>query len=154
MALLPTLRRRGSRIAYSWPEWDLLEDRMNRLFEGTAPTEAGGEDFMWAPRVDFGEKDGKYVLTAELPGVEPNDVQVEVEGNVLSIRGEKKLERKREDERLRVSERRYGSFERSMTLPTTADPSHIQADFHQGILTVEIDKRPEAQGRKIEVQAK
>lgn len=154
MATLPTLRRRGSRITYPWPSWDILEDQMNRFLEGVTPSEAAGEAFVWAPRVDFGEQDGKYVLTAEIPGVDSKDVQVEVEGNVLSIRGEKRIERKREDERLRLAERRYGSFERSMTLPSTADPGQVQADFHQGVLTVEIGKRPEAQGRKIEVRAK
>jgi HSP20 family protein len=107
-----------------------------------------------APRVDFAEKNGKYLLTAELPGVDPKDVDVEVQGNLLSIRGEKKAESEREEGKVRIQERRYGSFERTLTLPQGADPNQIKADFRQGVLTVEIGKRAEAQGKKVKVEAK
>lgn len=155
MQLLPTLRRRTTGALPSpWRDWDWFDEQMQRFMEGIAPREAAAEAFVWAPRVDFAEQNGGYRLTAEIPGIEPGDVEIEVEGNVLSIKGEKKDESEREDERVRVSERRYGAFERTFTLPSTADPNKVTADFHQGVLTVDIGKRPEARGRKIEVQAK
>ena len=151
MSLLPILRRRTSAFS-PWRDWELLEDRVQRLMGGISLGEPAAESFVLAPRVDFAEENQQYMLTAELPGVDPSDVHVEVEGNVVSIRGEKKVEREKSDERIQLAERRYGSFERSFTLPSAANPEKISAAFHQGILRVEIDKRPEATGRKIEVQ--
>jgi HSP20 family protein len=127
---------------------------MSRLLEGLPAWEAAGEPLLLAPRVDFSEKNGKYVLTAELPGVDAKDVDIDVEGNVLSIKGEKKAESEREEGKVRIQERRYGSFERAFTLPQAADPNQVQANFAQGVLTVEIGKRPEAKGKKIKVEAK
>ena len=113
------------------------------------PVEAPG--LGWS---DLADENGHFVLTAELPGVELEDVDIEVEGNVLTIRGEKKLEREHKDERVHVAERRYGSFERTFTLPSSADPEKVDAGLHQGVLKLQIAKRPEARGRKIQVQAK
>jgi HSP20 family protein len=154
MQLLPTLRRRDGGLMSAWPDFDLLEDQMQRLMRSVPLRTLGAESLIWAPRVDFSEEDGRYVLTAELPGVELKDVDIEVEGNVLSIRGEKKLEREHADERVQIAERRYGSFERTFTLPSSADPEKVSADFHQGVLKVQIEKCAEAKGKKIEVKAK
>jgi HSP20 family protein len=152
MQILPTLRRR-SPASSAWRDIDLLEDRMQRMMHAL-PLWETTEAFAWTPRVDLTDEDGQFVLTAELPGVEPNDVNVELEGNLLTIRGEKKLEREHKDEHVHVAERHYGSFERSFTLPSGADPDKIEADFRQGILKLRIGKRPEARGRKIEVKSK
>jgi len=153
MPALPTPLRRDPGLHSPWRDFDLLEDRMQRLMRILPLRETGAEMFEWAPRVDFSEEDGRYVLTAELPGIEPEDVEIEIEGNVLSMKGQKALKREEEGERIRLSERRYGAFERSFTLPATADPEKIRADFRQGVLTVQIEKRPEARGKKITVQA-
>ena len=152
MPLLPTLRRRVPGHLSPWRDLDLLEDEIRSAMGGFGLREA--EPFLWAPRVDFAEENGKYMLTAELPGVEPGDVDVEVEGNRLSIKGEKKLDREQEDDRVRIQERRDGSFERMLTLPSSADPDKVTADFRKGVLKVEIEKRPEAQGRKIQLESK
>jgi HSP20 family protein len=153
MQILPTLRRRSPTTVSPWRDFDLLENRMQRMMQALAPWE-GTEAFTWTPRVDLTDEDGQFVLTAELPGVEPNDVNVELEGNLLTVRGEKKLEREHKEEHVHVAERHYGSFERTFTLPSGADPDKIEADFHQGVLKLRIAKRPEARGRKIEVKAK
>ncbi len=125
------------RMLGAWPQW-----------------ETRGEGFEWTPRVDFMDENGQFILTAELPGVEPEGVDIEIEGNVLTIRGEKKLEREHEGERVRVAERHYGSFERTFNLPSGADPEKIDADFQKGVLTLRIAKLPAARGRKIQVRTK
>ncbi len=153
MRMLPTLRRRGAGLP-SWRDIDLLEDPMQRMF-GTPPRwEPFSETFGWAPRVDLADENGQLVLTAEIPGIEPEDVDIEVEGNMLTIRGEKKIEREEKGEHIRLAERRYGAFERTFTLPSSADPEKVDAEFHQGVLKLKVAKRPEARGRKIQVKAK
>jgi HSP20 family protein len=131
-----------------------MDDRMNRLLESLPTWETAGEPMLLAPRVDFEEENGKYLLTAELPGVEPKDVDIEVEGNILSIKGEKRTETEKKEGKVRIQERRYGSFERAFTLPQAADANQVNASFKQGVLTVEIGKRPEAKGKKVKVEAK
>ncbi len=115
MQLLPTLRRPdGGRSLLR--DWDRLEDQMQRLLGSMPAWEPTSDPFLWAPRVDFSDENGSFALTAELPGIEPNEVDIEVEGNVITIKGEKKLRREHKDERVQVAERRYGAFERSFTL--------------------------------------
>lgn len=152
MQLLPTLRRRNDPLP-EWRELDLLADQMRRLtrhLPWAGGTENGG---MWAPRVDFSEANGEYIVTAELPGIEPKDVEVEVDGGMLSLSGERRSESEQKNGHMRLSEREYGRFERSFTLPSSADPEKIKAIFHQGVLELRIQKRPESTGRKIPVQA-
>jgi HSP20 family protein len=152
MQILPLLRRRDPGRPML-RDWELLEDRMDRLMRGMPLWEPVTDPFVWAPRVDFVDENGAFLLTAELPGIDPDAVEIDVEGNVLTMKGEKKVEREHKDERIQLSERRYGAFERSFTLPSTADPEQITAEFRQGVLTVHIAKRPESQGKKIKVQA-
>jgi HSP20 family protein len=80
-------------------------------------------------------------------------VDIEVDGNVLSVRGERKAESERREGRMRIAERQYGAFERSLTLPSSADLEKIKAEFHQGVLKVHVQKRAEAKGKKIPVAA-
>jgi HSP20 family protein len=151
MSILPTLRRSGGGRS-SLQDWDLLDRQMQRLL-GTSPLwDSPSEPFLWAPAVDFAEKDDTFVLTAELPGLAPEEVQIEMDGNVLTLRGEKKLEREHKDERMQLSERRYGAFERSFTLPSSADSEQVSAEFSKGILRISIGKRAEARGRRIEIR--
>jgi HSP20 family protein len=154
MQVLPIPRRRPDGGRSLMRDWNRLENEMQRLMGGSPFWEASSEAFVWAPQIDFTDENGTFVLTAELPGVELNDVDIEVEGNILTLKGEKKVRREHEDERVQIAERRYGSFERSFTLPSSADPENITAEFHQGVLQVRIAKRAEARGKKIEVKAK
>lgn len=149
MLALPS--RRFSVLA-PWREADGFENRISRLL-GEPFGEA--EPFGWMPAVNVVEHDEEMVLTAELPGVAPEDVDIEIEGNILSIRGEKKVEHEEKEEgKLRVYERAYGEFVRSFTLPAFVNAGKIAADFENGILTVHMPKTTEARGRKIKVEAK
>ena len=113
------------------------------MFEATFPT----------ADVVEGEKD--YKITAELPGMSEKDIEIALAGDVLTLKGEKKEEHEEKGQNRYVSERRYGSFQRSFALPEDADPEKIEAAFKNGVLTVTLPKRPEAQAkqRKIEVKA-
>ena len=135
-----------------------LQDRMNRIFDDAArgarrPDEdddwaLGGS---WAPAVDIFEKDGNIVLKAELPGVEVKDVDIRVENNTLSLRGERKLENEVTRENYHRVERAYGSFARSFTLPNVVDTEKIKAEFKDGVLQLTLPKRDEAKPKQIQV---
>ena len=155
-----TKKARGAGVS----PWQELEDFGNRigrwmhhpdLLERTgfavsrAPFSTDATE--WAPVVEVVESDGEYVLTAELPGMAKEDVTVSIDENVLTIKGEKKLEREEERERWHIREREYGMFERSFTLPQRVLGEKITAKHHDGVLEVHIPKDPEAKGRRIEI---
>lgn len=110
-----------------------------------------GPEGATAPAVDISEDDGKYVVTAELPGVKSDDVHLEISGDLLTLSGEKRSEREEEKEERRYVERRFGRFSRSFTLPANADPDRIRAKFADGVLTVEIPKSEESKARVISI---
>lgn len=103
------------------------------------------------PRFDVKETKEGYLIRADLPGVNDKDVDVSLSGNVLTISGHREDERKQEDERYYAMERTYGEFTRSFSLPDGADAEHIRADLKNGVLSIELPKRAEAQTRKITV---
>ncbi len=105
------------------------------------------------PNVDVRENDKQIVIEAELPGIEEKDVSVTLHEGLLTVKGEKKFEKKEEKEDYHMLERRYGSFTRSMRLPDTADEDNIDARIDKGVLTVTVAKKPGAQTkeRKIEI---
>ncbi len=107
----------------------------------------------WTPAVNVEETPEELRLTAELPGVSADDVEIDIENNVLTVRGEKHEERSEDDAEHRVHlwERRSGSFTRSFTLPRTVNANDITADYDNGVVTVRMPKAPEARGRKIKV---
>jgi HSP20 family protein len=96
------------------------------------------------PAIDFVEREKEYVVSAELPGMDESELEVKLSSGVLTIRGEKKEERKEEQPSYRVSERRYGSFERSFRLPEGLDEEKIDAHFAKGLLTIRLPKTEEA----------
>jgi HSP20 family protein len=106
------------------------------------------------PAVDVLEKDGNLILRAELPGMEEKDIQIQLDGNVLTLKGERKLEEEDKKENYHRIESFYGSFSRSFTLPETADRDKIKADYKTGILTVTVPQKPELKPRQIAVSAK
>ena len=106
-----------------------------------------------APSVDVTEDEGNYIVTAELPGTKREDVTVELEDEVLTIRGEKRNERDEKKEKRRIVERSYGTFSRSFTLPSNADGERISAKFENGVLTVTIAKRPETKPRVVDIKS-
>lgn len=143
-------------------EFDEMQNRLRRFFNEGFPgdTLPMTEPLGWLPVVEIVEKDDELLLTAELPGMAKEDVEVVFEDDVLMIRGEKKDEKREKEEkegfRYHLWERSYGSFQRAFTLPRTIDATRILADFKDGVLTVHLPKTAQAQakGRKIEIAAK
>jgi HSP20 family protein len=106
------------------------------------------------PRIDVTETPDHYEITAEIPGVETKDVQINLVGDTLTIRGEKTQEEKREDAHRHVVERRYGAFERSMVFPSPIEPDAVSAESKDGVITVCVKKATEQRARRIEVKKK
>jgi HSP20 family protein len=129
-----------------------LQDQINRLFNDVF--ERPGEESnltSWAPAVDIFETEHELVVKADLPEIDPKDLDIRVENNILSIRGERKFENKvSEDKYLRV-ERAYGSFSRSFSLANTVNSEAIKADYQNGVLTLTVPKREEAKPKQIKV---
>lgn len=154
--LLPT--RWTTRFpTFAWRDIDGFEDRLRRLFE--EPLAFGEtEPFGWVPAVDVAETDEEMILTAELPGLTEDDVEIDLEGNMLTIRGEKKEETEKEEakgeRKMRIFERRYGAFSRSFTLPPMVEAEKIAAEVENGVLRVHMPKTSEARGRRIAVKSK
>jgi HSP20 family protein len=134
-------------------ELTALQNRVNGLFQdfnrnGRDELAATGS---FAPAVDVYEDEHKVTLKLEIPGVDQNDVDIRVENNTLSVRGERKFEKEEKEENFHRIERRYGSFARSFSLPTTLDSEKIQANYENGVLKLEIAKRAEAKPKQIKV---
>jgi HSP20 family protein len=141
--------------------WDPFRDlmsihnEMNRLFGRTYGGDVGESSRgAWTPALDVHETQDKFVITMELPGVSPDDVDISVEDSTLVVRGERKFYREQDEESFLRIERRFGEFTRSLTLPSTADAESIQASFDQGVLTIEVPRKEEAKPRKISIKAK
>jgi HSP20 family protein len=129
-----------------------LQDQINRLFSDTLDrTSEEGSLTAWAPAVDIYETEHELVVKADLPDIDPKDLDIRVENNILTIRGERKFEKKvSEDNYLRV-ERAYGTFSRSFTLASTVNADAIKAEYQNGVLTLTIPKREEAKPKQIKV---
>jgi len=129
-----------------------LQDQINRLFSDTF--ERTGEQSSlsaWAPAVDIYENEHELVVKADLPDVDSKDLDIRVENNLLTIRGERKFEKKVNEENYLRVERSFGSFARSFTLANTVNPDAIKADYQNGVLTLTIPKREEAKPKQIKV---
>jgi HSP20 family protein len=108
----------------------------------------------WVPPLDVRETEATFAVTVDLPGLEPDQVEVTFEDGLLTIRGQREFTKEVDEEQYHRIERSYGSFARSVRLPRTADAEKIEASFDKGVLTVEVPKREEAKPRAIEVVAK
>ncbi|HXZ86867.1 MAG TPA: Hsp20/alpha crystallin family protein [Myxococcota bacterium] len=132
----------------SWlREWDLPFGRLSRRLE-----ELGRRTAPLSPAVDLTEDDKSFIVTAELPGVGKDDVTVELNEDVLTIRGEKKSEREEKKDRSHWVERSYGAFSRSFTLPPTAQAEEMKASFKDGVLRIEIPKKEAVKPRQISIK--
>lgn len=131
-----------------------LQDEMTRLFAGVAPRSVGRDEMTggaWIPSVDIFEDKDRLVLEADLPGMNRNDFEISVENNVITLRGERKFEKKVEGDNYHRVERSYGNFTRSFTLPQSVTAEGAVAEFENGILRVSLPKREETKARKIEI---
>lgn len=129
-----------------------LQEQVNRLFETSFPARGDNAALTtWAPAVDIYETENELVIKADLPEMDEKDLDVRVENNMLTIRGERKFENKvKEDNYLRI-ERTYGAFTRSFSLPTTVNTEAIKAEYNNGVLTVTLPKRAEAKPKQVKV---
>lgn len=146
-------------MRYTDPFRDLaaMQERMNRVFEdflgrGTAPEE-GFVPATWAPAVDIYETDDSVVVKAELPGLTREQVDVEIRDRVLTLRGERKVEKDVKGESYHRMERAYGSFLRSFSLPSVVDEEKITAKLDNGVLEITLPKKAEAKPKQIKVAA-
>jgi HSP20 family protein len=129
-----------------------LQEQVNRMFENAFPGRADSSAMTaWAPSVDIYETENELVLKADLPDVSEKDLDIRVENNMLTIRGERKFEQKVKEENYLRIERTYGSFSRSFSLPNTINTEAIKADYKNGVLTVEIPKRAESKPKQVKV---
>jgi HSP20 family protein len=134
-----------------------MQREINRLFDGLfrgGAWDESLEDSSRVPAVDIAENYSSYIVKAELPGVTKKDVAITLQDNVLTVRGEKRQEKEPKDASFHRSERTYGAFQRSFTLPSTVVAEKIDASFTDGILTVTLPKSEEAKPRQIEVKLK
>lgn len=143
MAILHWKPETSLRTWDPFTEFEGLTRRMEQLFDELFPRtrEARLSERLWTPAVEVYEKDNSYIVEVDLPGLKKDDVSITVEENTLSIQGERKLKSEIKEEDFHRSERFYGKFTRSFLLPNNVDREKIQADFTDGILTIELPKR-------------
>lgn len=129
-----------------------LQEQVNRLFESNFPPRSDNSALTtWAPAVDIYETENELVIKADLPEISEKELDVRVENNMLTLRGERKFEEKvKEDNYLRI-ERTYGSFSRSFSLPNTVNTEAIKAEYKNGVLTVVLPKRAESKPKQVKV---
>jgi HSP20 family protein len=131
-----------------------FEDVFGRPFLPAIWSSFGGEDRVWAPSIDVIEMDDKFVVKAELPGVKEEDINVSISGNMLTVEGEKQSETEEKKDGYHYSEASYGSFSRSITIPSTVDTSKIEASCDKGVLEIILPKMAAAKPKKIAVAKK
>jgi len=138
-------------------EFSTMQDRMNRmnrlLRESYSPE--GPEEALtttsFAPPVDIYEDEHNITLKLEVPGIDEKDIDVRIDNNTLTVHGERKIEKEEKEENFRRVERRYGSFTRSFTLPSSVDPAQVSADYNRGVLKIKLAKKAEAKPKQIKV---
>lgn len=131
-----------------------LREKMNRLFEETFTGRGEKKDLVsgtWSPSVDIYETENALVLSAEVPGMKEDEIEIKIEDNTLILQGERKFEKETKEENYHRIERSYGSFYRSFTLPNSIDQDKIQAEHENGILKITMPKKPELKPRKVKV---
>ncbi|HHY39329.1 MAG TPA: Hsp20/alpha crystallin family protein [Clostridia bacterium] len=139
---------------HPWRELSVIRDEVNRLFEelGRFPKETAFTAGM--PAVDLWETDKDVMVTAELPGVDPDNVEINVTENTISISGETKIEEEVKERNFIRKERSYGKFSRSLSLPVPVKPDEAEASFKDGILEIRLPKAQQARVRSIKVKRK
>ncbi|UWU18655.1 Hsp20/alpha crystallin family protein (plasmid) [Rhizobium sullae] len=151
--------------ASGWLPFENLRQEIDRLFDDftpafwqrpfARPSRDRSSAAITAPAVDLMEQEKAYEITAELPGIDPNGLEVRVSNDVLTIKGEKQEAKEDKQKEYYLSERRYGSFQRSFQLPQGVDTAKIEASFNNGVLTINLPKSAEAQksAGKIDIKA-
>ncbi len=131
-----------------------LREAMDRLFDDAFTRPLNARDGWSTPAIDMYQTDNEVVVKAAIPGFKADDVQINVTGDVLTLRGEMKYEEEKKDKAWHIREQRWGTFERSVTLPTDVKADKASADFEDGILTITLPKAEEVKPKTIIVKAK
>ena len=149
MALLPSKRQRAASPITA------LRSEMNRLFEDFFGRDFFVEPFRdlagWNPALDVAENDTAVIVKAELPGLDPDDVEISLTADVLTIKGEKKEEKEEKDKNYHCVERTYGSFQRSLRLPAPVKADDVEAAYKNGVLTITLPKREESKPKSVKI---
>ena len=135
-------------------DYSTLQDRMNRIFRESFGPEGSDEALTtsnFAPPVDVYEDEHNITLKIEVPGIDEQDINVTIENNTLTVRGERRFEKDEKEENFHRVERMYGSFTRSFTLPNTVDPEQVSAHYEKGVLKIRLSKKAEAKPKLIKV---
>ncbi len=143
-----TAKKQAPAASGEWTPFESLRREIDRIFDDFHPLEwrwpsarrAGGRDWPVAPAMDLVERENEYEITAELPGIDEKDVELKLVNRMLTIKGEKSEEKEEKQKDYFLSERRFGSFQRSFQLPEGVDPEKIEAHFAKGVLTVKVPK--------------
>jgi HSP20 family protein len=133
----------------SWPAASAIHQQLNQIFDRT-----GNDAGQWSPRVDIRENAERFLIQADLPGVDVQAIEIQMERNVLSLRGERVARAVEEGESVARAERRHGTFERRFVLPETVDAEGIVAEGRDGVLEIRIPKKAQAGARRIQVGVK
>jgi HSP20 family protein len=141
-------------------EMDEAQNRFNPFFLAGFPNRMGGDEIHsltvadWSPEIDISEDDRGYLLKADLPEMKKDDVRVTVEDGILCVSGERKSEKEDQKRKFHRTERSFGNFRRSFTLPEDADSTKVTAEFRDGVLKVHLPTTPIARSKAIEVNVK
>jgi HSP20 family protein len=131
-----------------------LREKMNRLFEDAVTARGEEKDMIsstWTPSVDIFETENALILTAEVPGVDENNIEIKIEDHTLSLKGDRIFEKETSEENYHRIERSYGSFYRSFTLPRNVDQEKIKAEHDNGVLRITMPKKPESKPKTVKV---
>lgn len=139
-------------IKYNYPERDIFSRRFSDIMDDFFSDAVRTRQESFAPSLNISENEKKFVIEVEVPGVDKENIQVNMENNELTISGERKFEEKEENKQYHRVETRYGSFSRSLTLPDNADSESVQATYENGILTISIDKSEKSLKKQIEIK--
>jgi HSP20 family protein len=148
---VPVNRQKSALADFS--PFSALQREVDRLFEDFSRGFPGLGKFDLMPSMDVSETEKEIEITAELPGLEEKDVEINYADGVLTIRGEKKAEKEQKDKTRHLIERSYGAFSRTLDLPAGVDPNNIRASISKGVLTVKVEKPTAKETKKIEVKA-
>ncbi|HJV93678.1 MAG TPA: Hsp20/alpha crystallin family protein [Azonexus sp.] len=136
-------------------ELEAMSSHLNRIFGRPALPGAAAHDMLkmadWTPSVDISETDKEFLIKAEIPGVKKEDVKVTIESGMLTIKGERKMEKEEKGKKFHRVERSYGSFVRSFRIPDGVDESKIKAEFKDGVMNVALPKSEKAKSKALEI---
>lgn len=139
----------------SFREFSILQERMNRAFEDAAVRSWKNDEpsatTSWSPAVDIYETDSEIMVQAELPGVDRKDIALQLENNVLTLKGDRRFEKETNQDNYHRIERSYGGFSRAFTIPTIVDEDKIRAEYRDGILKIALPKKEQVKAKQIKI---